>query len=280
MKFTTGLHIRQFGRFYGVFSRKSYNQYGLCLVAIVSMLAGCITLPPAQRQDLQRASQLYTQGRYHSATAKLDDIIKTHPQALEIAEVYYLRGLCRLKGRMPQRSADDFKKAISKSRRKDLTARSKASLAALAFKAGKWKQAADLYAEALPDLPDQPPKDKILFSAGLCLQRIGRWKESRRRFNELLNTFGNRPLAKDARRMVRWDHPYYAIQVAAFSSAQSASRMVQELRREGFDATQEFLPRNRRSLWIVMTGSYPSYEDAVLGLKHVNRSHPDAFIIP
>ena len=280
MKSTTHSQKRKSERFMRVFTGGPLRRCGIGALVAFSMLAGCAGLPPAQRQELVRASELYTQGHYHSAAAKLNKLIEEHGQAHEIAEAHYLRGLCQLKGRMPQHSADDFKQAICKSRRKDLTARSRASLAALAFKAGKWEQAGDLYAQALPDLPDEAPKNKILFSAGLCLQRIGRWKEARQKFNELLHKFGNGPLADDARRMVSWDHPYYAVQVAAFAGTDSASRVVRDLRQEGLDATQEYLPRNGRSLWIVMAGRYPTYKDAVLGLKHVNRSHPDAFIIP
>jgi tetratricopeptide (TPR) repeat protein len=280
VKFTIQFQATKTGRFVQVFPNNLLCRGAVGALTFFSMLAGCASLPPAQKQELIRASELYTQGRYHSAAAILDKLIDQHDQAPEIAEAHYLRGLCQLKGRIPQYSADDFKQAIRKSQRKDLTARSNASLAALAYKEGEWKQASDLYAEALPGLPDRPPKNKILFSAGLCLQRIGKWKEARSRFNELLHKFGSGPLAEDARRMVSWDHPYYAIQVAAFSNANGASRMVQNLRQEGLDATQEYLPRNGRSLWIVMAGHYPTYKDAVLGLKHVKRSYPDAFIIP
>ena len=132
----------------------------------------------------------------------------------------------------------------------------------------------------MPDLPDQPPKDKMLFCAGLALQRNGQWREAVFQFGQILRKFRDSPMAADARRLASWRYDYFAIQLAAFSSTDRAESKVQELRAKGYDAVQEFLPRNNQSLWVVMVGRYPTYSEAGSGKTRVQRSYPDAFIIP
>lgn len=250
------------------------------LSVLILAFAGCTSLPPAERQALQRAAGMYQSGDLRAATADLDRLIKDYDQAIEISEAYYLRGLCRLKSKLPREAEQDFERAIQKSQRTDLTARCRASLAAIAYQAGNWARASDLYVQALPELPDQPPKDKMLYCAGIALQRNGQWREAVFQFGQILRKFRDSPMAADARRLASWRHDYFAIQLAAFSGADSAESKVQELRAKGFDAVQEFLPRNNQSLWVVMAGRYPTYGEAVQGLNRVKRSYPDAFIIP
>ncbi len=267
-------------------SRRWFNSFALSRLCITGfsvlllIVIGCTSLPEAEKQALQRTAGLYQRGEFRAAATELDRLIKDYDQAVEISEAYYLRGLCRLMSKSPREAEQDFERAIQKSQRTDLTARCRASLAAIAYQAGNWARAGELYVQALPDLPDQPPKDKMLYCAGVALQRNGQWREAVFQFGQILRKFRDSPMAADARRLASWRHDYYAIQLAAYSSADRAESKVQELRAKGFNAVQEFLPRNNQSLWVVMVGRYPSYGEAVQGLNRVKRSYPDAFIIP
>jgi len=249
--------------------------------AAFSALAGCTTLPEAERQSLIAASDMYRRGEISSATARLDRLISNYGQTVEIAEAYYLRGLCRTKGRELAGASEDFEQALSKSKRDDLTARARASLATIAYKQGNWAKAAELYTAAIPDLPDRPPKDEILYGAGICLQRIGKWREAAFQFGRILSKFRGRPIAADARRTAGWPHEYYSIQLGAFQNADNAEQAVRSFRAKGVAAVRsENLPRNGYAMWVVMAGRYRAYAEAAAALPQLRRIQEEAYIIP
>ncbi|HSW44195.1 MAG TPA: tetratricopeptide repeat protein, partial [Phycisphaerae bacterium] len=156
--------------------RRAYRTIGVCLT--FSLLPGCTQLGPAEKQTLQQANQLYGKGDLSGACSRLDRLIAEHDHAMEIAEAYYLRGLCRVRARQFGPAAKDFETAIRKSQRDDLTLSAQVSLGSLAYQRGDWAGAADLFEEVLPKMALRPPKDDVLFMAGLAMQRIGKWKEA------------------------------------------------------------------------------------------------------
>ncbi len=250
------------------------------VMASVACLAGCATLPPTERQMLIDASRNYTRGEIGTASKSLDRIIRDYDQSAEIAEAYYLRGLCRASAGQEAAATDDFERAITRSQRADLIAQSKASLASLAFQRGDFAKAARLYRESVGELRDVPPTDEILYTAGLAMQRAGDWQNAGFQFARILNRFRARPVAADARRMVAWRHPYYAIQLGAYRDTEKAAKAVQAFRKQGFDPSQEYLPRGGESLWIVMAGRYQTYADARGALAKLRQREPQATIIP
>ena len=241
---------------------------------------GCASLPPAERQLLIDASRQYTQGDITTATANLDRIIREYSNASETAEAYYLRGLCRFISKQLQAAGEDFDRGISTSTRSDLTARCRASLAAIAYQSQDWPRAARLYQQSVGELPDVPPMDAVLYAAGVSMQRAGEWQEAKLQFARLLNRFRNSPLAADARRMATWRHPYYSIQLGVYRDAENAGKAVQEFRLQGFDPVQEYLSRNGEDVWVVMSGRYRTYADATAALAAVRQRGYDAVIIP
>ena len=245
------------------------------------LIAGCASLGPAEREALVDASALYSRGQTASAAARLDPLIRDFSEAAEISEAYYVRGLCRFRNRELQGASEDFEQARRKSRRADLTARCRASLATIAYQRGDWKRAADSYEAALPDLPDQPPKDQMLYAAGEAMQRCGRWRQARLEFAGILHRFRDRPIAADARRMAGWNHEYYSIQLGVYQNVDNAARAVRDYREKGLvGVVQENQPRDRAALWVVMAGRYPTYADARSALDRVRRIKSDACIIP
>lgn len=256
--------------------------YGTCLLAgMLAILGGCTHLGPGEKESLRLAVDLYAKHQTAEAIERLDRLIRDFPGAIEISEAYYLRGLCRTtRGDFPGAS-EDFAKAIESSKRTDLTARCQASLAALAYRNAAWSKAAELYAKAVEHLPDEPPTDEILYRAGLAMQRSGQWAEARRQFARILWKFRQRPIAAEARRMALWKYDYFAIQLGAYINAAQAEQAEQAFRSKGLDAVRmENQPRNGSALWVVMSGRYPTYRDAVATLPRVQRVEPSACIIP
>jgi len=250
------------------------------IVSFGLLAVGCTSLPESQRQSLRRASSYYLQGNMTSAMAQLDAIIAGYPSAAEIGEAYYIRGLCRAHTGQTASAKSDFQQAVRAAGHKELTARAKASLATIAYSQKDWSTAAKLYADALPNLPDTPPKDKMLYYAGLALRRNGRWSKAQQQFSLVLHKFRNRPVAAAARRQATWKHQFFSIQLGAFRSTTRAGQQVETFHAQGLDAFQEHQLRNGTGLWLVMTGRYPTYEEAVKALNCVRRIQSDAYIIP
>ena len=250
------------------------------IVSFGLLTAGCTSLPESQRQSLRRASSHYLQGNTTSAIAQLDGIIASYPNAAEIGEAYYIRGLCRAQTGQAASAKSDFQQAIRAGGHKDLTARATASLAAIAYSQKDWSTAVRLYDQALPDLPDSPPKDKMLYYAGLAMRRDGRWNKAQQQFSLIVHKFSNRPIAAAARRQAAWKHQFFSIQLGAFSNTPRAGRQVETFRAQGLDAFQEHQLRNGIGLWVVMAGRYPTYEEASKALNRVRRIQADAYLIP
>ncbi len=244
------------------------------------LAGGCSQFGPAEKEALTLANQSYARGDVNAACAKLDRLIAEHEDAVEIGEAYYLRGLCRAKARQYGPAARDFEAAIKKSRRDDLSLCARISLASLAFQRGDWDEAVDYYEKVLPAMAAKPPKDEVLYAAGLAMQRVGKWREATLCFAEILNRFRERPIAADARRKASWPHPYFAIQLGAFRDSTNAARDVQTWRSRNLDASQEALPIQGQAMWVVTAGRYRTYAEANEALQQVKKLQPNAMIVP
>ncbi len=250
------------------------------IVGIVVAGAGCTSLPPAEQESLRQAADQYRSGHYGPALARVDRIIDDYADAAEIAEAYYIRGLCRSRLGERQAAASDFQQTISRSNRPELTARAHASLAALYFEQGQWAPSADHYAQALDDLPEEPPADRIAFTAAVAMRRAGRWADARRQFARTVFRFRDRPIAEEARRQAFWDHDYFSIQLGAFSSVANAEQRAKEVRGRGLNAAVGSQDRDGGVRWVVAVGQYGTYDEAIRDLDRVRRVQADAYIIP
>lgn len=259
---------------------KVAGHLGRGLSLLIGLLAGCTEFGPAEREMLVQANQQYARGDVSGATGRLNRLIKDYGQAGEIGEAYYLRGLCRVRAGQPEAARKDFEEAVSRSSRNDLAARAQASLGTMAYERGRWSDAAEHFAKALPGLPNQPPKDEVLFSAALANQRAGNWKKATTYLAELLRNFHDRPIATEARRLAAWRHDYYAIQLAAFQGSDNAQDAVKSWRRKGLDPDLENVPRGGAAIWIIKVGRYRTYAEATSALPGIRKLEPKAIIVP
>lgn len=248
--------------------------------AVLLTCYGCADLPPAGRQMLLTAAGRYSAGQYGAAQQAAETFLRQYPGSPAAAEARYVRGLCRLRAEQPEAARADFAAAAEGAQRPDLRAYALAALGNLAFAAGDLGEAARYYARAEPDLPMRPPADEILYRYGLCLQRAGRWGEARRQFSRVLHHFGDRPAAAGARRAFNWPHDYFAIQCGVFRRADNAERAVADLGRRGIPAKAEYSSVEGEAAWRVLTGMYPTYEQARADLPRVRRAEPSAIIVP
>jgi tetratricopeptide (TPR) repeat protein len=257
------------------------SRHGIALgILSLGLATGCSQLGPAEKASLAEANRAYGRGDVAGACTRLDRLIGDFDGAMEIGEAYYLRGLCRTKNRQYGLAVKDFEAAAKKSKRDDLTQNARISLASLAFQRGDWDQAVDYYDDVLSKMPAAPPKDEVLYAAGLAMQRVGKWKEASICFSQILNKFRHRPIAADARRKASWPHPYFAIQLGAFRDSANATNLVQSCRNRNIDASQESLSLQGQAMWVVMTGRYRTYAEAMDGLTQVKKWQANAVIVP
>lgn len=244
------------------------------------LLVGCTTLPDGERVALVQAAGQANSGQCQDAVARLDRMIATYPDAPEIAEAHYIRGLCRFQAGQLQAAVDDFDAAIRKSQRPELTARAQASLGTISYQQGRWTRAADYYREAVRDLPDEPPTDQVLYHAAVAMQRAGAWREASVQLGRILRKFPNSSVADAARQLAAWPHQYFVIQLGAFSNSDAAAKTADEYRARGVDAYQENISRGGTALWGVLLGRYANYADAMAALPRAKEVQSGAFIIP
>jgi len=250
------------------------------LVLLVG-LAGCVQLPPEGRRRLIEADRQYEQGHYRTARDALSGLIQAYPDRAEIAEAYYVRGLCHLKLNRRTAAREDFEQALRRSNRQDLTARVHACLGSLAYEQGDFAQAIDHYQQAIPDLPDKPPLDEVLYRLGVSLQRVGRWDDARAAFSKLFWKFPGSRIEPDARRRFRWPYEYFVIQCGAFERLRGAEDLMRQLSQKGLRHTQWRLETRRsKVIYVVQVGRYKDYAAAKADLPTVRRIVSDAFIAP
>ncbi len=248
--------------------------------ACVSLSIGCQELTPEARQHLSEGAQAYEKADYTGANIKLSQFIDRYKDVPEVAEAYYVRGLCRLRLNHRSEARQDLTTAIQKSKRKDLTARAQASLAVMAYDDGDWATAARQYGEALEWIEEVREYDDHLLRYGVSLQRLGQWDQSRQQFAQLIQKYPNTTAGKTAKDLMGWNRPYFTIQCHALSRPDAAANEVARLRKLGLEASQLMETRQGRAMYLVQIGQYKTYDEARQALERVKRQVPTARIMP
>ncbi len=252
---------------------------GMCSLAIV-FCAGCVELPVAAKNTLNEARTSYERGDYSAANRKLDQLIRDYPTYTQTAEAYYLRALCHTARSNMGRAGEDVKQCIAKSSDPTLTAKAHAMAGAILFDQGNADAAAGHYRKALRNLPKESQNDLVYYRYGICLQRLGRWKEAKAQFATILKQYRGSSLAEHAQRLHDWSHPYFAIQCGAFRDRDRAATLARELGRSRINATVERRITAGEPLHTVLAGRYTTYEEARRALPTIRRRVDGAMIVP
>jgi tetratricopeptide (TPR) repeat protein len=241
---------------------------------------GCSQLPPDARNRLIRCDEMYRGGQYQQARQELTTLIAQHAARPEMAEAYYLRGLCeiRLENRIAGRK--DLETAVLSGQRPDLRARVHATLGSMAFEDEDCAGAVQHLQEAVDELPERPPLDDLLLRLGTCLQRTGQWKPARSVFARILHRSPSGSLASLVRRKYSWPHEYFSIQAGVFRSADKANAQAAKLRQAGLDAAYRLDAQAEGGLHVVYVGQFGEWSRAKAELGRVQTVEPGAVIVP
>ncbi len=243
-------------------------------------IAGCIGLPPDAREQLLDATREYDQGHHRSAERKLSTLILAHGDKSEIAEAYYVRGLCNLRLRCRDAARNDFSRALEGSTRGDLKARAHACLGSLACDDEDYLGAIGHYEVAVEGLPNEPPLDEIFYRLGVALQRVGRWRDAREVLPKVWWSFPGSSVEAAARRRFNWPFEYFVIQCGAFERVGGAENLIRRLSQHGLKARRRCDFRQDNVVYVVQVGQYRDYASARGDLQRVRDVTADAFIMP
>ena len=250
----------------------------VCIAGL--LLPGCTQLPPEAKQQLETARDQYQAAHYSDAVATAGKFLTLHGSHPVASEAYYIRGQSYLKLGQNKQARADLQQALDGSKRPDLTAKLHATLGSLDYAEDNFMAAADHYRQAVPALPNVPPKDLILYRLGLCLQRQGEWPEARKHLAQLINDYPASRVADAAKACFNWPHDFFTIQVGAYTKPELAERQLAVLRQAGLSAQQRLDTRTGKPLYVVQVGQYSTYADARANLPKVRTAAGQAIIVP
>lgn len=231
---------------------------------------------------LAEGQKEYDQGNAAKSVAVLNRYFKSKPQpgSPDIPRAYYIRGLGNAKLQRRAEALSDLKEALRLSKSDELTWRTNVVLGTMYFEDGDWQQAYDTLKRAAAKMPAQTPLDNVLYRLGQCCERLGRWAESREYFQRMAQQFPNSEMAPLARRRVALSVDYFSIQCGVYSRTENADSQAADLTRRGMPATVRREVRNGQNVFVVLTGRFSSYADALRALAGVRKTVPDAVIWP
>lgn len=249
-------------------------------VGLVTWVTGCEGVPPAARQMLLTANENYQRGQYLAAEQSSTTFLHHFESSPAAGEAYYIRGLSRAQQHQEAAARADFQAGAKRATRDDLRAYCHAMLGNYAYEDGDVAAAAGHYAAAEPNLPRESPTDLILYRYGVCLQRLGRWKDARQRFSRLLDQFASSPRADAARRLALWPNDAFSIQCGAFGRVDNANAVAGTLRKRGLSPETVYLDLGGTPMWRVIVGRYATYAEARADLARVRAIEPTALVVP
>ena len=260
---------------------------GRCLLAAVVMglamsAAGC------QEPGAAALDQGFTaleQSRYDEAQSAADQYLQQNPNGRSAAQAVYLKGRAieqRVKRDDAEAAANlrqakaHYLKALELSPGNALEAHIYTSLGNVCYWLGDFGAAASYWKEAYQRLERDDLKSWVLYRIGLCQQRLGNWTDADGTFAMVDRVFPGSEAAERAQS--RRGYRGFYVQVAAFTTAASADKLVKELRGKGFAAVKQDRPE--RKLQVVMCGPVQTYADAVATKSRLISQFKDALIIP
>jgi tetratricopeptide (TPR) repeat protein len=255
----------------------------IILVSVVGLLAlvcGC-EQPSKTFQDwLVGGEQACSEKKYDVAIQQLTLYIDAVGAKPEAARAYYLRGVAFAELSRRDQAREDLRRAADFPGKGDVAWRAYSVLGTLEYEDGRWAEAAKYYELVAEIAPTEPPKDLFLFRLGACYERLGRWEDSRRIFQQVVDEFPASSAKNDALRRVQLNADHFAVQGGVFSSAQNADALVKQLQQAGFTPTVFKEPRNGVLVYVVHVGRFNRYDIALRELARVKGYVPTAVLWP
>jgi tetratricopeptide (TPR) repeat protein len=250
-------------------------------------LLACLLLAACANPDtflLRQGFQFYSAQQVDQAEAAADRFIADHPNAPEIDQAYYLRGISRLTQGHSAAAAADLRLAIQKTSRPDLRSKAYRALGDLAYDQDQWPDALRDFQAALNNPTLDPTTANYLnYRIGAVLQAQGDWPQAEPWFAKVIAA--RRDPALTDRALRRLHARAFALQYGAFQDPQSAQALAAQLRDGGIPANvvteARTDPRSDPTVWyLVQSGSYPTYAAATAARNQILPQIPVTVIVP
>jgi len=242
--------------------RKATRPVCVLLLCALAAAAGC-----AKGALNKEGQRLFTvgydslqQGRYPDADRNFTRVIAGNPNSWALSEVFYFRGLTRLRMGRRTEAKTDFLQGASHYGRKLTQVYSVVALANLEYEEGHDTMAVNLYKRALARDLGEVPVDAVLFRLAVGLQRLGHWREADDTFAHLIDKYGESELRTAAQR--RFQASFFTVQVGAFADRRNARSLAGKLRAEKWPVVVGLVAGKDKTLHTVSVGQYRTYLDA------------------
>jgi tetratricopeptide (TPR) repeat protein len=250
------------------------------VVVLLSALAsGCAT-SEEDKKSLQAGYALYNQRQPEGAEEIATKFIAANGASPNLDEGLYLRGLARLARANKAGAAEDLRQAIQKTARPDLKAKALRTLGDIAFDANTWKDAREAYEQALAVVPPPPAAAAayLNYRIGACLQAVGQWDQAVPRLQQVIAAKGDPALAERA--VARLNARAFALQFGAFADGRGAADLANALKAAGIAPTVTSELREGKLLYLVRSGSYPTWPEAEAARDRLLARYPVVTIVP
>jgi tetratricopeptide (TPR) repeat protein len=253
------------------------------LFLVAALIVGCQATDQASQKKLLEGKQALDQKQFDTAISRADAVLQAKADNVSTAGAYYLRGRALWQRPKANQAAweDDLQQAkVNYNRALELAPPAgldgyiRVSLASVYFAQNDFANAYDQYSKAYDKLSEPEIKSGVLYRIGVCQQRLGHYDDADKVLGMLLNQFPSSYEAPRARE--RMGIRGFTVQLATFHSLKTADEAVQELKKQGVNATRSSDPRSNT---VVKVGPV-SYNEAV-GIKaRFASKYPDAIILP
>lgn len=233
-------------------------------VCLAFLLNGCALLRPRPEAeiDFPLVRSHFIQDRFTDVIALSDSITASRLTVKDNARALYYLALSYAQ-------ESDFKNAracLNLLRRKKYAVSFRPavelSYAELYFLEGRFSAAVKEYEDFIDTYPEDDRMPVALFNLGLALQKIGEFEKAR---DILWGITKEYPLSFEAEYVKKTDIANikgFVLQVAAFYDKTSALDRVEELKKEGLEASYLVLQKNGTPYYRVFSGAYESQAEA------------------
>ena len=248
------------------------------VLAGLALLTGCNgELTPQARQLLLSGYDAYEAGNDADVVRRMDEFLAAYDECRRVDEALYLRGMARYRLKNLPDAKSDLSEAVARTEQDELRAKALAALGDLAYESGDMTSAENSYRQATEFVKDgEKPSGHVRYRLGCVLQRRGRWYDADLEFNKVFRHCDGMPLGDAAAR--RTHCTVWTVQMGAFANKRLGEAQARRLRETGASSSVRAVSKGNRLLFLVQTGRYSTYRQAVAALPTVAGDVRDAFV--
>jgi len=247
---------------------------GNLLIILTLAATGCAD-DPRSRQELATGEQALAAQQYDQAIGHANSVVTTGDPAY-LARANYLRGRAieasAVTGRDLERARQAYALALTQHPSRALEAQLHGHLGNASFYQDDYATALQEFTLANAQL--QPPDEKVLYLIGVCQQRLGRFIDADRTFQQVQQQYPRTEAAGWARTL-EGARGFY-VQVGAFSSDADAQRAAAAVASVGAIPTKTM----HNDLTVIRTVDVRSWNTAMQLRARLISQYPDAQVKP